>query len=491
MVAMTRAHIADPHIVRKIEAGQEDRIRPCVGATHCQSQYRPHCLHNPSTGTRNHAAARDRTRRCGRAARSSWWAAVRPAWRRRGCARERGHEVVLFEAADRLGGQVLLGARASWRKDLLGIVDWRQAELERLGVEVRLNAYAEAADVQAEAPDVVIVATGGVPDIDWIEGAEHCTSVWDAIGGAVALGAEIIVYDGTGRHPAPQVAELAAREGRQVSFVSIDAQLAQELTYAERVIWKKRMYELAVPMTFDHEIAKVERKGNRIVATFRNLITQALVERAADQIIVEHGTLPADELYRALRGAAANDGVTDLPALLAREAAAPKHPAGGALRAAPGRRCGGEPQRPRRHARLLAALRGVVDDSGMQTMHKQLSEPVDVAIVGAGIMGCATAWHLATRGIKVARVRALRDRFRAIQPRLGFHPPAGAPRSRSAACHRSEPALGRDHGALRRGQHRLHAGGILVPAETADDEGRIADGLRSRPPPGTGYAPAE
>src|SRR5712671_2452460 len=50
MVAMTRAHIADPHIVRKIEAGHEDRIRPCVGATHCQSQYRPHCLHNPSTG---------------------------------------------------------------------------------------------------------------------------------------------------------------------------------------------------------------------------------------------------------------------------------------------------------------------------------------------------------------------------------------------------------------------------------------------------------
>ena len=125
--------------------------------------------------------------------------------------------------------------------------------------------------------------------------------MWDAIGGAVALGSELIVYDGTGRHPAPQIAELAMREGRQVSFVSIDAQLAQELTYAERVVWKKRMYELAIPMTFDHEIAKVERKGNRLVATFRNLITQALVERAADQIVVEHGTRPADELYRALR----------------------------------------------------------------------------------------------------------------------------------------------------------------------------------------------
>jgi NADPH-dependent 2,4-dienoyl-CoA reductase/sulfur reductase-like enzyme len=234
------------------------------------------------------------------------------------CA-ERGHHVVLFEAANRLGGQVLLGARATWRKDVLGIIDWRQAEIERLGVEVRLNAYAEAADVTAEAPEIVIVATGGVPDLDWIEGAAHCTSVWDAIGGTVALGSELIIYDGTGRHPAPQVAELAVRDGRQVSLVSIDGQLAQELTYVDRVVWKKRMYELAVPTTFDHEIVKVGRNGNRLVATFRNLITQALVERAADQIIVEHGTRPADELYRALRGASANDGVTDLPALLARQ----------------------------------------------------------------------------------------------------------------------------------------------------------------------------
>jgi len=315
MVAMTRAHIADPHIVRKIEAGQEDRIRPCVGATHCQSQHRPHCLHNASTGretTLPHAvepAARARKVVVVGGGPAGLEAA-------RVCA-ERGHKVTLFEAADRLGGQVLLGNRGSWRRDLVGIIDWRASELARLGVDMRLNLYAGAAEVQAEAPEVVIVATGGVPDIDWIDGAPLCTSAWDVIGGTVPLGSEILVYDGTGRHPAPQVAELAALSGRQVSLVSIDGQLANELTYAERVIWKKRLYELAVPTTFDHEIAKVERRGNRIVAIFRNLTTQALVERSCDQLVVEHGTLPADELYRELRARSANDGVTDLPALLA------------------------------------------------------------------------------------------------------------------------------------------------------------------------------
>ncbi|MBV8837587.1 MAG: FAD-dependent oxidoreductase, partial [Alphaproteobacteria bacterium] len=315
MVAMTRAHIADPHIVRKIEAGIEEQIRPCVGATHCQSQHRPHCLHNAATGretTLSHAIERAASPRKVVVV-GGGPAGLEAA---RVCA-ERGHKVVLFEAADRLGGQVLLGNRGSWRRDLIGIVDWRASELARLRVVVRLNRYAGAADVQAEAPDAVIIATGGVPDIDWIDGAALCTSAWDAIGATTPLGSEVLVYDGTGRHPAPQVAELAATAGRQVSLVSIDAQLAQELTYAERLIWKKRLYELAVPTTFDHEIVKVERRGNRIVAHFRNLTSQALLERTCDQLVVEHGTLPADELYRELRTQSGNDGVTDLPALLA------------------------------------------------------------------------------------------------------------------------------------------------------------------------------
>ena len=316
MVAMTRAHIADPHIVAKLAAGLEHTIRPCVGATHCQSQYRPSCLHNPSSGretTLGHGVALAEG-----PARKVVVVGGGPAGLEaaRVCA-ERGHAVVLFEAADRLGGQVLIAARASWRRDLVGIVDWRAQELRRLGVEVRLNALVEEADVLAEHPDLVILATGGTPDIDWIPGAEHCTSIWDALTGHARLGAEIIVYDGTGRHPAPQVAELAAAEGRQVSIVSIDVQLAQELTYAERAIWKKRIYELGLPALFDHQIERVERRGNRIAATFRNLLTGATIERAADQIIVEHGTIPADGLYHELRSRAANDGVTDLDALLA------------------------------------------------------------------------------------------------------------------------------------------------------------------------------
>jgi thioredoxin reductase len=233
----------------------------------------------------------------------------------RACA-ERGHEVVLFEAANELGGQVLIAAKGSWRRDLIGIVDWRVSELERLGVDVRCNAYAESGDVLEEEPDVVIIATGGLPDLGWIDGQEHCVSAWDVLTGSVPLGEEVIVYDGTGRHAAPLAAEQIAMSDRQVSIVALDSQLIPELTYSERVLWKKRVYELGIELTFDHRLRRIEKRDNRLLAVFANELTDAELERHCDQVVIEHGTVPVVELFDELKSQAANDGVTDIDALL-------------------------------------------------------------------------------------------------------------------------------------------------------------------------------
>ena len=90
MVAMTRAHIADPELVAKLARGEEERVRPCVGATHCMSPLRPTCIHNPSTGqeaTLPHAIQRaDKRRRVlvagGGAGGAGGRAGVRRAWTR-------------------------------------------------------------------------------------------------------------------------------------------------------------------------------------------------------------------------------------------------------------------------------------------------------------------------------------------------------------------------------------------------------------------------
>jgi thioredoxin reductase len=235
-------------------------------------------------------------------------------------AAERGHRVVLFEAASRLGGQLLIAVRATWRRDLVAIVDWRAAELTRLGVDVRLNAYASVDDVLAEAPDVVIIATGGLPDLDGLEGAAHCSSVWDVLTAGEAGRGDVLIYDGTGRHQAVSCALHLAEQGRDVQFVTIDDNIGLEMEYSARVVYRKRFSQNGVRSLIDHQLLGVQPHGNQLRARFRHELTGAVTELTASQVVVERGTVPVDEMFHALRIRSTNDGVTDIDALLALQA---------------------------------------------------------------------------------------------------------------------------------------------------------------------------
>jgi 2,4-dienoyl-CoA reductase-like NADH-dependent reductase (Old Yellow Enzyme family) len=317
MAGMTRSQIADPHMVKKLMKGQEERIRPCVGAGHCQSPYRPKCLHNAATGrelSMPHVIPRSR----GPARRAVVVGAGPAGLEAARVLAERGHQVSLHEAADRAGGQLLMGA-VSWRRDLIGIVDWRLAELERLGVPVHYNSFMEAADVEALDADLVILATGGVPQTGFGPGAEHAISAWDLIGRQVPVHGVVLVWDGTGRHPAPLAAEAAHEAGAKVTFATIDGTLAQDLTYPEATRWKKEFaLRGLVPLT-ELRLLRIEMEGNRLRAVLLNELTYEPREIAADHVVVDMGTVPMDELFRELRHSAANDGVTDLRALVGNE----------------------------------------------------------------------------------------------------------------------------------------------------------------------------
>jgi N-methyl-L-proline demethylase len=118
MVGMTRAHMTDPHIVRKIMEGREDDIRPCVGANYCLDRIyqggSAYCIHNPATGrelTMPHDIPPSKARR------KIVVVGAGPAGLEAArVAAVRGHEVVVFEAANHPGGQVRLTARSAWRQ---------------------------------------------------------------------------------------------------------------------------------------------------------------------------------------------------------------------------------------------------------------------------------------------------------------------------------------------------------------------------------------
>ena len=314
MVAMTRAHMADPQIVNKLMRGEEARIRPCVGASYCMYK-KTNCIHNPATG-REETMPQVVPRAAAPGRRVVVVGGGPGGLEAARVAAERGHRVVLFEAGPRFGGQLLLAARATWRRDLIAIVDWRAAELARLGVDIRLDAYATEADVLREEPDAVIVATGGQPDTGWLDGGEHCATTWDVLENASAAKDDVLIYDGIGRHQAVSCALHLAELGRQVQFVTLDDMVGAEMEYNSRVVYRKRFARHGVRSLIDHALVRVRPKGNRLVATFRHELTDEEQDLEASQVVVEQGTTPVDEVFTGLREQAVNKGVTDIDALL-------------------------------------------------------------------------------------------------------------------------------------------------------------------------------
>ncbi|MEM9127945.1 MAG: FAD-dependent oxidoreductase, partial [Pseudomonadota bacterium] len=320
MVGMTRAHMADPMIVAKIMAGQEDDIRPCVGATYCLDRIyqagEALCIHNPATGrelSMPHIVPAADTRR-----RAMIVGAGPGGLEAARVAAERGHDVTVIEAASEPGGQIRLTAQSRRRSEMIGIIDWRMAQCAAKDVTFHFNTYADVEDITAHDPDIVVIATGGLPETTILDsGNDLAVSAWDLLSGDVRPGENVLIYDDAGDHPALMAAELIARTGARVEIMTRDRSFAPEIMGMNLVPYIRALQKAKAVFTVTRTLRSIRRSGNLLQATIGTDYSDLVEKRDYDQIVVNQGTVPLDDLYFDLKPLSRNRGAVDQTALVA------------------------------------------------------------------------------------------------------------------------------------------------------------------------------
>ena len=321
MVGMTRAHLADPYLVQKLTSGQEEEIRPCVGLGYCVDRVNQGndalCGHNAATGREGYFSQQIKPSKT--PGKKAVVVGGGPAGME--AARvlsERGHQVVLFEATDHLGGQLRLAAKSNIRHQIWGVADWLIGQLTRLKVDVRYNCYAEAQDILEENPEFVVVATGGIPPELDIPGGELAHSGWDMLYGQ-PLSGRVLLCDEQGNQPAAAVADVLANKGAAVTFTTPDRTPLIELGPTTSSVALRHLYRHGVIFQSNQELIEIKQLGAELVATLRNTLTGDTLDMLTDHVVVDNGTVPLSDTYEALKPHSRNLGSIDIHALAAHQ----------------------------------------------------------------------------------------------------------------------------------------------------------------------------
>jgi 2,4-dienoyl-CoA reductase-like NADH-dependent reductase (Old Yellow Enzyme family) len=250
MCGMTRALISDPDMPNKALAGRLDDIRACIGCNqacigHYHQGVRISCIQHPVSGREltlgTHPPAKT--------IRKVLVAGGGPGGMKAAAVLgERGHQVILCEKSELLGGQVLLAQTLPGRAEFGVIVDNLRREMDLHGVEIRLNTVVDKALIDAEIPDAIIIATGATPYLPDLEISEetHVVDAWQVLKGEVKPGASVVIADWRCDWVGMGLAEKLAREGSHVRLC-VDGEMAgQNLQKYLRWHWAGELHKLGI-----------------------------------------------------------------------------------------------------------------------------------------------------------------------------------------------------------------------------------------------------
>ncbi len=307
LVGMTRAGIADSDFANKAREGRLMEIRRCIACTRCIDEasepmtfpYAPTCSINPVIGHE-----------------LQWKEQFRPADKPKnvvvvggglaGCeaarvAAMRGHQVTLIEQGARLGGQLLIAAKAPGRNSFEDQVYFEENEMTRLGVNVQLKTSADIDTIKGLSAEAVVIATGSLPRVpDDIPGIAlpHVVQGWDVMQGKATTGDRVAVISQEDYYETPCVAEFLANSGKQVEVFHKSTHLGSEIPRYSISMVLSRMEQCGVTIHPNLLLQEVQADGLEFVSSFSE---KTYNKEGFDSVVLVYGSTPQQGLYDQLR----------------------------------------------------------------------------------------------------------------------------------------------------------------------------------------------
>jgi len=298
---MTRALICDPEMPNKAARGSPDDIRACIACNqacigHFHKGYPISCIQNPVSGrelrfgTMPPASRPKKVMVIGGGPAGMKAAAI---------AAERGHHTTLFEAERRLGGQALLAQMLPGRAEFGGIITNLQRELELAGVQVHKNARVDRARIAAEAPDVVLIATGAKPYRPEFpqDGALQIVDAWQVLRGEGTIGQSVVVIDWRADWIGIGIAEHLAQQGRSVRLAVSGIAAGDTLPFYVRDDAAATLHKLGVKV-----LTYMRLYGSDSDSVYLQHVAsgEAVVIDKVDTLVLCTGHTPVDDLSDAI-----------------------------------------------------------------------------------------------------------------------------------------------------------------------------------------------
>jgi 2-enoate reductase len=297
-IAFGRQLIADPDFPLKMKRGRLNDIRPCIRCNEkcvgiAFKQLPTSCSVNPMTGKEKYYELK-KSEIPKKVLVIGGGPAGMEAAR---VARIKGHNVILMEKADALGGQLRAAGAAEFKKELHALVEWYKHQMKKIGVDIRMNETASLEIIRQIHPDAVILATGAVPvkpDIPGING-ENIIDVIDFHIHSTPLKGDRVVIAGGGLSGCEAALDLVGT-GKKVTIIEMLPELALGMNVVSRISLLGKLAKAGVIMKTGHVIQEFRHDGV--------LATDARGDQpffAADAIILAMGMKSDNTLAKQLR----------------------------------------------------------------------------------------------------------------------------------------------------------------------------------------------